>query len=149
MRIAAITTLVSASLFLDSVVGSSGCKEIVSTRDSCERLPGASAVSFLLSGLISEVMLGDRDSCRDAGRGKMLCADDGRESGNGVVFKSIELDLRSEYGRCDSVARAAAAATPCPPLPFAFLLASVASSNKSRLRLGDLGAMRFSCSGGR
>jgi hypothetical protein len=149
MRMAAITTFVSASLFLDSIVGSSGCDEIVSTRDRFERFPCASAVSFRLSGLISAVMLGDRESWRDDGRDKGACADGGRESGCGETLESIDIDFRCTYGRCDSFARAAAAAMPSPPLPLAFLFAIVASSNRSRLRLGDFGAPWTVCSGGK
>lgn len=146
---AAMTTLERASLFLDSVVGSSGCREIVSTRERFERLPWASAASLRLSGLVSELMLGDRDSWRDDGRGRGPCADDGRESGNGDDVESIEMDFRWAYGRGPSVARAAAAATAPPPLPLAFLFAIVASSKRSRLRLGDFGAICELGTGGR
>jgi hypothetical protein len=147
MRIAAMTTRESASLFLDSVVGSSGCSDIVATRDRFERLFCPSSVSLRLSGLISDDTLGDRESWRDEGRDNP-CADDGRLSENGAPLASIE-DLRRLYPCCDSLPRAAAAATPSPPLLRAFFLAAAASSNKSRLRTGDLGAASVWCSGAR
>jgi hypothetical protein len=127
MRIAAMTTRESASLFLDSVVGSSGCSETVATRDRFERLFCPSSVSLRLSGLVSEDTLGDRESWRGE-------------------------DLRWLKTCCDSpllAAAAAAAATPSPPLLRAFFFAAVASSNKSLLRTGDLGAASAWCSGAR
>lgn len=90
---------------------------------------------------MSELTLGERDSWRDTGRDNVPCADEGRDSGNCDAFESIEVDLRWAYERWGSVARAAAAAIPPPPLPLAFLFARVASSNRSRFRLGDFGAL--------
>jgi hypothetical protein len=134
---AAMTTFVKASLFLDSVVGSSGCSEMVETRDRFDRLFCDSDNPFRLSGLTSVEMLGERDNGLEAGRDVVPFADGGRKSGWGEVFISIESDFRCPAELWDSVPRAAAAAMLMPPFAFAFLLAIVATSNMSRLRLGD------------
>jgi hypothetical protein len=67
-----MTTRDKASLFLVSVVGSSDCNDTVSTRESVERFDGPSERPFLLSGRVSEDILGDRESVRDGGRVRAL-----------------------------------------------------------------------------
>jgi len=92
MRIAAMTIFTSASLFRDSVVGSSGCIGTVATCDRLERLLCASGKPLRLIGLASDDTLGDRDNGLELERERAPCADDGRESGYGAVLKSIESD---------------------------------------------------------
>ena len=151
IRIAAMTTRESASLFLDSVVGSSDCiDETVATRDKFERLPCCpSSVSLRLSGRPSETTLGDLESWREAGRDNP-CADAGRPSANGPPLAASNDELRRPKTCCASLPLAAAAATPSPPLLRAFFFAAVASSNRSLLRTGgELGTARAWCSGAR
>jgi hypothetical protein len=88
-----MTTRDSASLFLDSVVGSSGCNETVATCERPERLACPSGTPFRLSGRMSEDILGDLESLRDGGRESMPFADDGLVSGIGVTFESMDMDL--------------------------------------------------------
>jgi hypothetical protein len=89
-----MTTRDNASLFLDSVVGSSGCNETVATCERPERLACPSGTPFRLSGRMSEDMLGDLESRRDGGRVSMPFADSGRMSGIGVSFESMDMDFR-------------------------------------------------------
>jgi hypothetical protein len=92
MRIAAMTTFTSASLFLDSVVGSSGCRGTVATCDRFERLLCASGWPLWLNGRVSEERLGDRESWRELGRDSAPDAEGGLESGNGEALMSMESD---------------------------------------------------------
>jgi hypothetical protein len=145
MRMAAMTTLDKASLFLDSVVASSGWSGTVATWDRFERLLCASN-PLRLEGRMSEEILGERDSCREPGRDSALFAEGGLESGNGEVLVSMERNWRWPSGGWDSVPRAAAAAIPAPPFPLASLLEIVASSKMSRFRFGEPGvACASSC----
>ena len=140
MRIAAITTRDRASLFLDSVVGSSVCKGIVSTCDNVERFVWPSDTPFLLRGRMSEEMLGELENVRDDGRAS-ACAEGGLESGYGSAFVSIESDFRwpNDCWLSWALAAAAAAAIPSPPLLLAFFRFNSASSKISRFRFGETG----------
>jgi hypothetical protein len=144
MRIAASTTRVSASLFLLSIVSSSGCRGTVSTLESVERLVWVSPRLFR-SGWVSEETLGDleeRESGRDGGRASAPPADAGRMSvKEGMDLVSMDRDRWCARGRCKSAAfpAAAAAETPWPPFLFAFFCFWVASSQMSSLRLGEAG----------
>ena len=80
IRIAAMTTLTSASLLRDSVVGSSGCMGTVATCERLDRRVCASGGPLRLSGLVSDEMLGDREMRCDVGRDKWSDADGGLES---------------------------------------------------------------------
>jgi hypothetical protein len=144
-----MTTRERASLFLDSVVGSSGCSDTVATWDRVERLLVPSTRPLRLSGRTSDARLGERDNWREDGRDRALFAEAGRPSANGVPLVSTERDLRCPRACCDSPPRAAAAAIPAPPLPLAFLFATVASSKRSRFRLGESGTAGASSCGGR
>jgi hypothetical protein len=141
MRIAAITTFDKASLFLDSVVGSSGCVETVATCDRVERLLWPSGTPLRLMGRVSDERLGERDNWREAGRDGAPFAEAGLDSVNGDGLVSKDRDLRWAKDDCDSVPRATAAAIPAPPFPLAFLFAIVASSKISRFRFGESGAV--------
>lgn len=99
MRMAAMTTLDSASLFRVSTVGFSGCSGTVATWERAERFAWPSTVPFLLRGRISEDILGDLDSCRGGGRVSTPFAELGLESGNGAAFVSIDKDFRCGNGR--------------------------------------------------
>jgi hypothetical protein len=71
----------------------------VATCDKFDRLACDSGWPFRLSGLVSEDMLGDRESLRDVGRDRWSDADGGLESGKGDAFVSIESDdFRWLYG---------------------------------------------------
>lgn len=87
-----MTTLTSASLFRDSVVGSSGLMGTVATWERLDRLVCASGGPLRLIGLASEEMLGDRDSGRELECGRGPDEDDGLESGKGEALLSMDND---------------------------------------------------------
>lgn len=94
MRMAAMTTRDRASLFLDSVVGSSGCSGTVATWDKVDRFVWLSGAPFLLRGRESDEMLGDLECVRDIGRANAW-AEGGRESEPpGSTLVSMDIELR-------------------------------------------------------
>lgn len=93
MRMAAMTTRDRASLFLDSVVGSSGCSGTVATWDKVDRFVWLSGAPFLLRGRTSDEILGDLEYGRVDGRAN-ACAEGGLESGPGSVLVSMDSDFR-------------------------------------------------------
>jgi hypothetical protein len=94
-----MTTFTSASLFRDSVVGSSGCRGTVATWDKLDRLACDSGWPFRLSGLVSDERLGDRESWRDVGRDRWSEAEGCLDPEKDEAFVSIESDdFRCVYG---------------------------------------------------
>ena len=88
-----MTTLLRASLFLDSVACPSDWRDSVATCDRLERLLGASKKPFRLDGLMSDEILGERESGREEDRCSVLLADEGLQSVKGDVLVSLESDL--------------------------------------------------------
>lgn len=102
---------------------------------------------FLLSGRVSEEILGDLESCLEGGRDSTALADAGLKSGKGDALVSIDSDLRCVVEVRLSLAFAAAAATSSPPFLLAFVRNCVASSKISRFRFGDSAIAGMSANG--
>jgi hypothetical protein len=82
-------------------------------------------------------MLGEREGGREVMA--LLGAD--LKSGKGDILLSVERDFRWPKAACGSLVFAAAADTPSPPFRRAFLRSCVASSNMSRVRLGEVAGL--------
>ena len=82
-----------ASLFLDSVVGSSDWRGTVATCERFERLP-CTSVPLRLRGRVSEDILGERDNWRELVRDRVPLAEGGLMSGKGEALVSVDSDFR-------------------------------------------------------